>query len=252
MGQMLSALLHLQSIERRIVTVRSRLRSREEGEAIQQRRIAQTRGDWEALHEQSLQRRKEADSLDLDLKEREEKVKSLRAALNTAKTNKEYAAILTQLNTMKADNAKLEEDALKALQEVDTIKVDADEIQAKIDAEEQLHEELVASNKEEIRKLSAMMEELTIQRKEAAAEVPRSELALFERISRKVDGDAMAPVEIHGKKPPHDYVCGGCFMSLNAEHTNALRTRDEIRTCDSCGRILYLEEQASANHSERS
>ncbi len=33
-------------------------------------------------------------------------------------------------------------------------------------------------------------------------------------------------------------------MSLNAEHANALRTRDEIRTCDICGRILYLANDA--------
>jgi len=38
-------------------------------------------------------------------------------------------------------------------------------------------------------------------------------------------------------------VCGGCYMSLNAEHANVLRTRDEIRTCDNCKRILYMEAQ---------
>ena len=32
-------------------------------------------------------------------------------------------------------------------------------------------------------------------------------------------------------------------MSLNAEHANALSSRDEIRNCDNCGRILYLVEQ---------
>jgi predicted nucleic acid-binding Zn-ribbon protein len=30
-------------------------------------------------------------------------------------------------------------------------------------------------------------------------------------------------------------------MSLSAEHANALRVRDEIRTCNNCGRILYME-----------
>jgi predicted nucleic acid-binding Zn-ribbon protein len=53
----------------------------------------------------------------------------------------------------------------------------------------------------------------------------------------------MAKIEFHGKKPPYEYVCGGCYMSLTAEHANALRTRDELRFCDNCGRILYLEEE---------
>jgi predicted nucleic acid-binding Zn-ribbon protein len=33
-------------------------------------------------------------------------------------------------------------------------------------------------------------------------------------------------------------------MNLNAEHANALRVHDELRTCDSCGRILYIDENA--------
>jgi predicted nucleic acid-binding Zn-ribbon protein len=57
----------------------------------------------------------------------------------------------------------------------------------------------------------------------------------------------MAPIEIHGSKPPYKYVCGGCFMSLSPEHANSLRTRDQIRTCGNCGRILYLETKSQTS-----
>ena len=89
-----------------------------------------------------------------------------------------------------------------------------------------------------------MLEDLNAKRAEAAKDVPAPALAVFDRIAGNYDGDAMAAIEIQGAKPPHEYICGGCYMSLNAEHVNALRTRDEIRTCDNCGRILYLEPQA--------
>ena len=36
-------------------------------------------------------------------------------------------------------------------------------------------------------------------------------------------------------------ICDGCNMSLAAERANALLTRDDVITCDSCGRILYIE-----------
>ncbi len=39
--------------------------------------------------------------------------------------------------------------------------------------------------------------------------------------------------------------CGSCYMGLNVEHLNALRSRDTIRRCDSCNRILYLPEMLS-------
>ncbi len=245
MGKLLSALLHLQSIETQLRGVRGRLRVRENSATAQQRKIDQLRDDWEGLHAQVLQRRKEADNLELDLKTREQKVSSLSTALNTTKTNKEYAAILTEINTLRADNAKLEDRTLKVLQEVDAVKAQADEAEAQIQTEQQRLEEIVQTNTDQITKLNKMVEELMQKRAEAAAEVPPEERALFERIAANRQGQVMAPLEVHGKKPPYDYICGGCFISLNAEHANALRSRDEIRTCDNCGCILYMDAEAA-------
>ncbi len=244
MGTMLSALLRLQAIERQVAHVRRRLKTRKNAVAAREQKIDQLRSDWDQLHAQSLEKRKQADQLELDLRVREQQVSKFRLALNTAKTNKEYAAILTQINTLKADNAALEEQALRLLQETDTVKADADKVQADIDAEEKRLEETNLTCGEDIRRLEAMLKELASKRTDAAGEVPADALAVFERIAENYDGEAMAMIEVHGKKPPHDYVCGGCFMSLSAEHTNALQSRDEIRRCDNCGRILYLEPQA--------
>ena len=241
MGNTIEGLLRLQSVERQLTDVRSRLKTRKNAVAAQQRRIDQLRSDFDAMHAKSLARRKDADRLELDLQQREAEVSKLRTALNTAKTNKEYAAILTQINTLKADNAKLEEEALKVMQDVDAIRTEGESLRGKMEAEEKRLAEIESTHAAEVERLSGLMNELTAQRTSAAAEVPSEVLALFNRIAENYDGDAMAVIEVQGRRPPHEYVCGGCFMSLNAEHANVLRTRDEIRRCDNCGRILYLE-----------
>ena len=239
----IGALLDLQAVERDIAHVSAKLRSRANAVALHQNRIGQLRTDFEALHKRCLDRRKEADRLELELKSDEEKVSRLRAALTTARTNKEYASILTQINTIKADNAKIEDQALKVLQDVDALGEEATKIQQSIEIEENRLAETEATSRTEIERLSAMLEDLRLKRDETAKAVPPKALALFERLCGSREGDAMAPVEKHGRKPPHDYVCGGCFMGLTAEHVNALRMRDEIRVCDNCGRILYLQTQ---------
>jgi len=241
MGRMLAALQQLQSVERQLATVRSRLDARRNAVAAQEKRIAQLQADWKALHDKAMTRRRDADRLELDLKTREEQVAKLRTALNTAKTNKEYAALLTQINTIKADNAKLEDEVLKIMQEVDGIRAQGGKVEESIRAEEKRLEETKQSGDAEVARLSGMMEELKQKRAEAAAAVPGEALAVFDRIAETYGGEAMAIIEVHGKRAPHDYVCGGCFMALTAEHANALRTRDEIRRCDNCGRILYME-----------
>jgi predicted nucleic acid-binding Zn-ribbon protein len=247
MAKMLTALLSLQSVERQIAAVKERLAVRQNAVLAQQSRLDHLGTGWKATHERYFARRKDSDRASLELKMREEQIAKLRGALNTAKTNKEYAAILTQINTFKADSAKQEDGVLRMIQDAEVIKAEADRIQQQIETEKKRLEEIERSSAQETARLKAMLEDLSVQRAEAAQGVPREALAIFDRIAGNYDGEAMAVIEIHGKKSPHEYICGGCFMSLNAEHANALRTRDELRTCDNCGRILYLQPQGEGS-----
>jgi len=244
MGMLLESLRKLQKIEQEIAHVRGRIRVRRNAVNVQTRKIEQLEQDHTSLREQVLERRKLADSLELDLKDKDQKVVSFRSGLNAARSNKEYAAILTQINTLKADNAKLEDRALSVIQEVEKLKEQTDELAGNIEQERKHLTDVNELNEREITRLNAMLEDLTAKRREAAQDVPADALATFERISANYEGEAMALVEVHGRKPPHTYVCGGCFMSLNSEHANALTIRDEIRTCDNCGRILFIDPHA--------
>jgi predicted nucleic acid-binding Zn-ribbon protein len=244
MGPILTALVGLQSIERDLSRLRRRMLARQNAVKGQEARIRKHKEEHEALQDTVLQRRKQADEFELNLKQSEDLIAKLRVALNAAKTNKEYAAVLTQINTHKADNAKLEEQGLKILADVDAVRQQAEAVAQTIQQEEAKLEEIKASSAEEIDKLRGMIDELQGKREEAARSIPGETLSVFDRLALQYDGEAMAPVEAAGRRPPYTYTCGGCYMSLNAEHANALQTRerDEIRQCDNCRRILYIAE----------
>ncbi|MFW5839659.1 MAG: zinc ribbon domain-containing protein [Planctomycetota bacterium] len=244
MGALLADLLTLQNIEKQLAQVRNRLRIRKAAVNQQQKKIDDLQGQIDAVTERITTLRKEADSHELTLKIKDAEVDKLRTALNTAKTNKGYASILTQINTHKADNAKLEESTLKLIEEIDNLKSGSDEFAKQMQTEAQRLEEVKANSAAEIDRLSAMLDDLQAKRDAAAENIDPGALATFDRIAANYDGEAMAMIETHGKKPPYSYVCGGCFMGLTAEHANALATRDEIRTCDNCGRILYVDESS--------
>ena len=201
MGNMLNAMLQLQSIQRQLTHVKGRLKSRQNAVAAQQHRIDQLREEYKALQDKATSRRMAADRLELDLRSRDQKVLKLRTTLNTVKTNKEYSALLTQINTLKADNAKHEDEALKIIQEVEAIKATADAAKAKVEAEEKRLSEVQKTSSEEVARLTKMLEDLTGQRAEAAKAVPADALAYFDRIADQYDGEAMAVIEVHGKKP---------------------------------------------------
>ena len=247
MGTVLTALLKLQSIERKLASVRGRLRIRQNAVLVQHQRVEELREKWQTVHDLVIAKKMQADALDLELKQKDQDVIKYREALNTATSNKEYAAILTAMNTLKADNSKFEEQELQIMQEIENFSAEAEAIQLQIAEQEKLLDEVNAKNAEEVARLEAMMEKLQGQRDEAAKDVPQTALAVFDRIASNYDGEAMAAIELHGKKEPFTYICGGCFMSLNAEHVNALGVKDEIRTCDNCGRILYVETSTEAS-----
>ncbi|MBI5724964.1 MAG: hypothetical protein HZA50_13470 [Planctomycetes bacterium] len=247
MAKILEGLLNLQTIERQLTLVKAKLKTRQNAVAFQQRRIEQAQADHLALQDKATQRRKDADGLELDLKTKEEQVARYRIALNTAKTNKEYSAILTQINTIKADNARIEEEVLRIRVEIDSVGAEAQKAAQQVLHEQERLKEVQATNTAELDKLNAMHSELAAKRQEAAKDVARDILATFDRLSEQYEGEAMAAIEIHGKRPPFEYVCGGCYMGLNAEHANALSSPelDQVRTCDNCGRILYLPPKAA-------
>ena len=242
MGPILSALVRLQKIEIDLTQLRRRRRNKANAVTAQEARIKKHNEEYESINQHRLDRRKKADELELQLREHEALIEKLRGVLNTAKTNKEYATVLTQINTNKADNAKVEEDALKILAEVDAIKKQGEAIAAIIAEEEKRLAEIKESCADDIQKFDKMIEDLTGKRVEATKDISPETLSLFERIAQQYDGEAMAPIEQAGRKPPYSYACGGCYMSLNAEHANALRTHDAIRQCDNCQRLLYLDE----------
>ena len=247
MAKTLEALLRLQSVERQIADVRRRLAIKRAAVAAQEERIGEMEGDLADQHEQYMDRQKAAAAVELELRTRGEEITKLRTSLNTAKTNKEYAAILTRINTLKADNSRFEDQGLELIQAAEEVQGRIGEIQQQVEHARGELERVREASAEAVDRLEKMLADLQGQREAASAEVPPEALAVFQRIAAQRAGDAMAQILVLGDKPPHRYVCSGCNMSLRAEHANALQTRDEIRLCDSCQRILYLEEMIPAS-----
>lgn len=240
MGPILASLLKLQAIEHDLAHVRRRLRSKQNAVGAIQRKVDELQARRDELHLQARNQQKETDQFELQRASREEDILQLRGALNRTRTNKEYSAILTQINTYKADNSKLEEVILKIMEGVDSVKVEVEKLDAQIEAEQKRCDQVKHTNADEVAKLESMLADLSAKRAEAKQGIPNEPLRIFDRLASAKDGEAMAAVEVVDAKR-EDFTCGGCYMSLSAEHFNALLSRDEIRHCDSCGRILYID-----------
>lgn len=240
MGPLLSSLVSLQSIETELRKKQQRLRQTQQIVRRQEQQIQRLAEGVAAKREEIKLTRLQHDRLELELRTHDENVAKLRLALNQSRTNKDYSAILTRINTQKADKSKLEDQILSLLSQVDTDQIACREIEKTVEQETQHLEEIRAQAAEKQAKLESEIKALLEQRSQAAAHVPSREMALFQRLADRYNGEVLAQVsQMNGKRSDHS--CGGCYMSVTLESVNSLMTRDEIVTCPSCGRILVLD-----------
>lgn len=240
---MLQELHTLQEIESQIVDIRRQLDRKDRQVRAQGRRLTAIRDAAEQYRLETLQTQARFDELDVDIKGRSANIEKLREHLNTVRTNKEYAAVLAQLNNEKADVSRLESQALEIMQAIEVRKTEAAEKASAESAEAERLEDLKAQHEQAVSSFSGRLSQLGRQREECAADMEQRTISLFDRLSERYEGEVLAEVErINPRRD--EFICTGCHMSLRVEVVNMLKSRDDIVTCKSCGRILFMDRGA--------
>jgi uncharacterized protein len=240
MGPTLLGLIKLQSVENRLRAVKAKLARCRRNVIIQENQIRSLQNAREAKQEEIQLTRLQTDRLELELKSRDEHIGKFRTALNAAKNNKDYAAILTELNTNKADNSKIESQILDLMKAVEADQADKMQLDQQIEEQKVKLEQVRKDSETMAVKYEAEIATIQAEKEQAAHTIPAEQLTTFERVAETYDGEALAMVEQQDARS-EAYTCGGCFMGLTIETANALMTKDEIIRCPSCSRILVLD-----------
>ena len=239
MGPMISSLLKLQEVEAQLWALRDSLATKQRSAAAQQRKLHQMQDQVEAKLDQLKHVQAAAANQELDLKVQESAIGKLRNALNTAKSNKEYSSILSQINSDKAENTRLEERVLALLAQVDQMQVECTQAheqikngQVQLDALQKALEAAQLENQQRLSMLEAAKADIS-------TSLPPEVVQQFERVGQNYEGQAMAAVISTGRRNT-TYSCSGCHMGVTMDTVDALMSKDEIRQCPSCQRLLYI------------
>lgn len=240
MGAKLQALFALQEIELQIVDIRRQLDRQERRVTAQRKKLKLAQDAIEAERTNLRKSQAQFDALDLDIKGRSTNIERLREHLNSVRTNKDYAAVLSKMNTEKADASKLEAKALEMMQSLEARKKALAEQEAAAGGDREKLDEYQAQLEQARQSFSGRLAQLEARRNDALELLDGEIVAQFNRLSERYEGEALAEVE--RTNPRRDeFICSGCHMSLRVEVANMLKSSDEIVTCKSCGRILFMD-----------
>jgi len=188
---------------------------------------------------------------DLDLKMREDHIEKLRNRQTLAANNKEYQALLVEINTAKVDRAKVEEATIKVMEQVEAVSSEVKNVGASLASDQVKLAELHAKVGDKAAAAQLEVDRLRPVRLDAASAIKRELVDQFERLADRYDGEAMAPIDQPNRRD-EEYICLGCNMGLVTDVFNKLKTRDDVVICPSCKRMLYIPESMVVEGAKKS
>ncbi len=189
------------------------------------------------LEKMSLDLQKEKKASELELASKEENSKKLQSQLYQLKTNKEYQAMLQQIQDAKADTSVIEDKILEVLDKMDKVKLEIENEKKHLQQEEQAFNQEKKKSDDRIKEIDDRLAQLDGQRKQLIPEIDHKIFAQYERILHNRDG--LAIVTVNGDS------CQGCNMYVPPQVINLIKMYERIITCEVCNRILYIENETT-------
>jgi uncharacterized protein len=231
----LQTLISLQAIDTRIAALEADAARLPKEIAAIHAAVEEARKQAEQVKTRLDAARKDQRAKEKDLEVVQAKRSKNEARLYEVKTNKEYSAVLLEIEEAKQEKAKTEEDILGLMEMQERLAVEIKEAEQRFKTrEEQARQDEAVVRK----KLAAVEQELATvraQRTSRAKELPAGVLASYDRILKARGGIAVAAVSAAA-------VCGGCRVGIRPQAVQELRAATGLMVCESCGRYLYWQE----------
>ncbi len=173
---------------------------------------------------------KERRNKEREIEGKNEYIAKRKKKLMEVKTNKEYSAVLSEIDSLNKVISDVEEEVIAIMEKIEEKKnyshEKAEQLKKEIEAFSGLEEE----KKAELSKLEEKLGQLRTQRESLAKSVEENLLKNYYRISRGRKGVAIVPVI--------ENICQGCHMTVTPQTVSEIKMNNRIITCLNCSRIL--------------
>ncbi len=157
------------------------------------------------------------------------------------KTNKEYYAMLKEIESTKRINTAREDELLSILARFEEVEKRLAEFSTEVEELGSRYRERMVDIEARMAKFDKDISQLRAKKSEVATKIDAGLVRRFEMIFTRRDGIAIVPAR--------NQSCTGCHMNISPQLFNLLKRDDRIHSCPNCNRIIYYEgnsaEQAS-------
>ncbi len=199
------------------------------------RKITESSAIAAAAKDKMARSQKKRRELEAELKDLKAQIGKYKRQTNEVKTNKEYSALLKEIEESEKKVDSLEESFISEMLLEDDIQKEIRSANEKLaETQERLtrEKEQVFHRKRQAEERMALLEN---QKEGLLPQLPQEQTALYLRLLVNKGGSALSPVT-------GDF-CSMCHMRVRPQVLNELKEAKKVILCENCGRILYWKEK---------
>lgn len=165
--------------------------------------------------------------------EESKKAVDKRMRMNRIKNIKELQALQREIDQARQANGELEEEIIKFMQEIDTLRAQIKAKEAEMIALQGEWQQQQEALQEQISGIDKAVSEAAARRQSIASQLANDLISRYELIFSRRGGTAV--VEVSGG------ICQGCYMNIPPQLGNEIIKNDKLHLCPSCQRIIYVK-----------
>ena len=173
----------------------------------------------------------EISKIDLNISHASEKIEKLKDQLFLVTNNKQYDALMTEIDHLKGERTNSENQLIDLMEEKESTTQSIDSMESELQS---LSENLNVRRK----KLESVIEEsaeekslLQKERDQNIKDIDQNMLEIYNTVIEHRGG--LAVVKLQGS------ACGGCGAHIPPQTVSEVRAKSAVHTCGVCGRFLY-------------
>jgi len=176
-------------------------------------------------------------SMELEIKVKEAELQKYQQQMMSIKTNKEYDALVAQIDAVKTEITVMKQQETESMETIEKLENEIPDLTRKNIETKENNAKQLEILQEKIDSIGDTMTRKEDSRKAILFKIPKPTVSIYERV-RKGKGGAVVVVV---KKRS----CSACNKALTPKKVQEIRRSERISTCESCGRMLYWDDDVS-------
>ena len=158
--------------------------------------------------------------------------------LPAVKTNKEYTAILSEVDAIKKKVEGLEDKELEIMEVLEEKQKGLPAIEKKCKEEDAHFQEYKTKKADELDRVTKEMNPLLAKRETVKSQIDKVIFQRYEKVAKSRGGTAVVSLQ--------ENICQGCFQQILPQMVINVKVGESIHQCSSCLCFLYWEEVSEA------